>query len=254
MLPPFSRDWAVFLDIDGTLLELAAHPDAVQIDRALRHLLQDMATATGGALALISGRSVANIDALLAPLVLPVAGQHGTERRDAQGHLHQHITPTPVLRDAAIRISAFATVRPGLLLEDKGNSLALHFRQAPQFAAEVSKEMQAVLEGLGSEFTLQEGKMVCEIRHSGHDKGLAIAEFMAETPFCGRTPVFIGDDLTDEHGFGVINQLGGYAIKVGDGPSVAPWRLRDTGAVRDWLAALVDHLRDKTAATGDAAC
>ena len=250
VLPPFASDWAIFLDIDGTLLELAERPDAVRFDRSLRRLLRDIATATGGALALISGRSVTDIDSLLTPLALPVAGQHGIERRNAQGHLHRHVSTVQGLRRAAMRIGAFASMRPGLLFEDKGDSLALHFRQAPQFAAAVGAEMRAALGALGSEFTLQEGKMVCEIKHSGHDKGQAIAEFMAEPPFRGRTPVFIGDDLTDEHGFGVVNQLGGHAIKVGDGPSAAPWRLPDTGAVRDWLAALVEHLRGNAAAAG----
>lgn len=254
LLPPFTSNWAMFLDIDGTLLELADRPDAVRFDRSMRRLLRDITTATGGALALISGRSVADIDALLAPLALPVAGQHGIERRNAQGRLHRHVPPVHGLRRAATRIGAFASSRPGLLFEDKEHSLALHFRQAPQFEAAVGEEMRAVLESLGPEFTLQEGKMVCEIKHSGRDKGLAIAEFMAEAPFRGRTPVFIGDDLTDEHGFGVVNQLGGHSIKVGDGPSTAPWRLPDTGAVRDWLAALVEYLDPNAATAGDRPC
>jgi trehalose 6-phosphate phosphatase len=254
LLPPFAGNWAMFLDIDGTLLELADRPDAVRFDVSLRRLLTDIATATDGALALISGRSVADIDALLAPLALPVAGQHGIERRNSQGRLERHVPAVHGLRNAALRIGEFASMRPGLLFEDKVHSLALHFRQAPQFATAVGEEMRAALDALGPEFTLQEGKMVCEIKHSGRDKGLAIAEFMAEAPFHGRTPVFIGDDLTDEHGFGVVNQLGGHAIKVGDGPSAAPWRLRDTGAVRDWLAALVEYLRHNTAITGDRPC
>ncbi len=253
-LPPLSSDWALFLDIDGTLLELADRPDAVRFDKPLRRLLKEIATATGGALALISGRSVADIDALLAPLALPVAGQHGIERRNAQGRLERHVPTAQGLRSAALRIGGFASQRPGLLFEDKEHSLALHFRQAPQFTAAVGEEMRAALDTLGPEFTLQEGKMVCEIKHSGRNKGLAIAEFMAEAPFRGRTPVFIGDDLTDEHGFDVVNQFGGHSIKVGDGPSAAPWRLRDTAAVRNWLAALVEYLRHNAATTGGRPC
>ncbi|HKI64832.1 MAG TPA: trehalose-phosphatase [Burkholderiales bacterium] len=235
-LPPPAADWAFFLDIDGTLLEHADTPDAVRVDGAMRSLLSDLRAGAGGALALISGRAAADVDRLFAPLVLPVAGQHGAERRDGAGRMHRHEFPEAPVRRAAKRLGAFAAARPGLLLEDKGRSLALHYRLAPQLAHEARALVDEVVAGLGEGFELQRGKMVLEIRPGGRDKGSAIGEFMAEPPFRGRTPVFIGDDLTDEFGFGVVNGMGGISVKVGEGPSQARWRIADAAAVRAWLA------------------
>jgi trehalose 6-phosphate phosphatase len=234
-LPSPSADWAFFLDIDGTLLEHADRPEAVKVDGAMRRLLSDLEQGAGGALALISGRSVADIDGLFAPLVLPAAGQHGAERRDASGGIHRHPFDAAPVRRAAERIAAYAAAHPGLVFEDKGQNLALHYRLAPQLEHEVGALMREVAAGLSDAFELQRGKMVLEIRPGGRDKGSAIAEFMQEPPFRGRTPVFIGDDLTDEFGFGVVNGLGGVSVKVGDGSSRARWRLADAAAVRAWL-------------------
>ena len=218
-LPLPSADWAFFLDIDGTLLEHAERPDAVKVDGAMRRLLSDLHQGSGGALALISGRSVADIDGLFAPLVLPAAGQHGAERRDASGRIHRHAFDAAPVRRAAGRIGAYAAAHPGLVFEDKGQNLALHFRLAPQLADQVSALMEEVASGLGDAFELQRGKMVLEIRPGGRDKGRAIAEVMAEPPFRGRSPVFIGDDLTDEFGLGVVNDMGGMSVQVGEGPT-----------------------------------
>jgi trehalose 6-phosphate phosphatase len=235
-LPPPAADWAFFLDIDGTLLEHADTPDAVRVDGAMRALLSDLQAGAGGALALISGRAVADVDRLFAPLLLPAAGQHGAERRDGAGRVHRHDFPAAPVRRAAERLAAFAAAHPGLLLEDKGRSLALHYRRAPQLEQRASALVDQVVAELGEGFELQRGKMVLEIRPGGRDKGSAIEEFMAEPPFRGRTPVFIGDDLTDEFGFGVVNAMGGVSVKVGEGPSQARWRIADAAAVRAWLA------------------
>lgn len=240
--PPFAAHCAIFLDVDGTLLEHAERPDAVNADAEIGHLLGALHAAVHGALALISGRSVADIDALFAPLHLPAAGQHGVERRDAEGNFHIHPFPADGLRRAAAQLGEFTAQHAGLLLEDKGHNLALHFRQAPQFAEAARGAALKVLAELGGDFELQSGKMVIEIKPSGRDKGTAIEEFLFEAPFRGRTPVFVGDDLTDEFGFGVVNRLGGYAVKVGAGASVAAWRLPDSRAVREWLAGLVARL------------
>jgi trehalose 6-phosphate phosphatase len=234
-LPALSPYWAFFLDIDGTLLELAERPDMVRADAGLVSLLGGLQQAANGAVALISGRSVADVDRLFAPLELPVAGQHGVERRDAAGQVHRHDFPLEPLRDSAARLQAFAAAHPGLILEDKGNSLALHYRQAPQLAEQARAEMARVAAGLGDAFELQAGKMVFELKPGGRDKGNVIDEFMREAPFRGCTPVFVGDDLTDEYGFGAVNRMGGHAIKVGAGRSVARWRLADAQAVRAWL-------------------
>jgi trehalose 6-phosphate phosphatase len=236
-MPPLAADWAFFLDVDGTLLEHAERPDAVRAQPPVLQLLEALRRGTGGALALISGRAIADLDRLFAPLVLPLAGQLGVERRDAEGRLHRHAFPADLLRRAAARIGEFAARHEGLLFEDKGYNLALHFRLAPQLAGAAHSAVRAAAAQLGGEFEVQEGRMVVELKPSGRDKGVAIEEFMREPPFIGRVPVFIGDDLTDEYGFGVANRLGGHAVKVGPGASVAPHRLADAAAVRAWLLA-----------------
>lgn len=238
-LPPLSADWAIFLDVDGTLLEHAERPDAVRAGPAERRLLEEVQRGTGGALALISGRAIADLDRLFAPLRLPLAGQHGVERRDAAMRLHRHAFPADLLRRAAARIGAFAARHEGLLFEDKGYNLALHFRLAPQLAGAAQSAVREAAAQLGGEFEVQEGKMVVELKPSGRDKGMAIEEFMRDPPFAGRTPVFIGDDLTDEFGFGVVNRLGGHSVKVGVGASAARHRVADAAAVRELLAAWV---------------
>ena len=236
-LPPFAPDWAIFLDVDGTLLEHAERPDAVRVQSAVLRLLETLQRGAGGALALISGRAIADLDRLFAPLALPLAGQHGVERRDAAGRLHRHAFPSDLLRRAAARIGEFAARHEGLLFEDKGTNLALHFRLAPQLAGAAHSAVRQAAAQLGGDFEVQEGRMVVELKPSGRDKGVAIEEFMREPPFAGHTPVFVGDDLTDEYGFGVVNRLGGHAVKVGSGASAAPYRLADAGAVRAWLEA-----------------
>jgi trehalose 6-phosphate phosphatase len=234
--PPPETDWAWFLDVDGTLLELAERPDAVQVEPGLLRALQSLREAARGALALVSGRSVAELDALFAPLRLAAAGQHGVERRDAAGQVHRHAFPAEALRAAAQELAAFARAHAGILLEDKGASLALHFRLAPQQADAARAALERAAARLGAGFLIQPGKMVLELKPAGRDKGVAIEEFLREPPFAGRVPVFVGDDLTDEHGFEAVQRRGGHAVKVGEGPSVARWRLPDAAAVRRWLA------------------
>jgi len=234
-LPEPAADWVFFLDIDGTLLEHAERPDAVRPGEPLFRLLAELHRAAGGALALISGRSVSDIDALFSPLRLPAAGQHGVERRDASGAVHRHAFPMAALRATAVRISEFAARHPGLLCEDKGHSLALHYRLAPQLAGAAQAALRDAAERLGEDFEVLDGKMVVELKPSGRDKGSAIEEFMREPPFAGRMPVFVGDDQTDEYGFGVVNRLGGQSVKVGPGSSAACWRIADAFAVRAWL-------------------
>lgn len=234
--PPFDARWAWFLDIDGTLLDHAERPDAVRPGAAELRLLEALRRACGGALALISGRSVADIDAMFAPLALPAAGQHGIERRDAAGAVHRHAAPSRALRRAAASLGEFAARHQGLLFEDKGHNLALHYRMAPQLAAAAQAALGEAAAQLGAGFELLHGKMVVEIKPSGRDKGSAIEEFMGEAPFAGRLPLFIGDDHTDEYGFGVVNRLGGDSVKVGPGASAARYRVADAAAVRAWLA------------------
>jgi len=237
-LPSYDGCWALFLDIDGTLIDHAPTPDAVHIDARVKDFLVRLQDANDGALALVSGRAIADIDRLFQPLRFPAAGQHGVERRDAAGRLHRHSVDEDGLRRAAERVAELTARHPGLVFEDKGLNLALHYRLAPEMEQEVHALFRSLAAQMGDQYTLQWGKMVCELKPSGYDKGTAIAEYMAEPPFIGRTPVFIGDDLTDEFGIARVNQLGGHSVKVGPGPSGARWRAPSAEAVRVWLAGL----------------
>ena len=234
-LPPFGRNWAFFLDIDGTLLDIAATPKAVHTVRADCKLVAALYDKADGALALVSGRSLAMIDELFTPLKLPAAGQHGVERRDARGRVHRPKVGTDVLSRAAQTIRAFAERHAGLVFEDKGYSMALHYRLAPRLAGAAHAVVREAARAVGEGVEVQCGKMVAELKPAGHDKGRAIEAFMREKPFAGRLPVFLGDDLTDEHGFRVVERMGGHSLKVGPGPTVARWRLANPAAARAWL-------------------
>jgi trehalose 6-phosphate phosphatase len=241
-MPPFSRNWAFFLDLDGTLLEIEETPDAVGIGPDEKRLLEKLVAVAGGAVAVISGRALARIDQILAPLVLPAAGQHGAERRDAKGLRHRHRFPANVLRPVAVGIRSFAAQHQGLVFEDKGASVALHYRKAPQLARAAQAAVREAAGPLGTQVEVQDGKMVVELKPAGCDKGKAITQFMQEAPFAGRQPVFIGDDATDEYGFRVVNAMGGHTIKVGEGPSVARWRLENPASTRAWLQAWLESV------------
>ena len=234
--PPAARaEWAFFLDVDGTLIDIAETPDAVHVDADLLDVLARLQHASGGALALASGRSLAFLDSRLGTLRLPLAGQHGLERRDAAGRLRVRATP-PAAKSAIKQALAPVLARhPGLLLEDKGLSLALHYRRAPRLASYAQRLMAQLAAAAGAGLEVQRGKRVAEIKPARVDKGTAIAEYLTEPPFRGRRPVFIGDDLNDEHGFAEVNRLDGISIKVGNGRSCARFRLRDVAAVRRWL-------------------
>lgn len=239
LTPELPEQCGFFLDLDGTLLDIADHPRLVRIDRDLVRLLKALGHAAGGALALISGRPVAEIDRLLSEPGFCIAGQHGAERRAFSGTMYRHDVPRAALDEARRRLNLIAAKHPALVLEDKGVNLALHFRSAPGLATEMRDAVRGLAEELGGEFEMQLGKMVIELRPAGKDKGAAIAEFLDEAPFRGRLPVFVGDDLTDEIGFELINRVGGYSVKVGEGESAARWRLPDSTAVRAWLAGFV---------------
>jgi trehalose 6-phosphate phosphatase len=235
VLPRARTEWAYFLDVDGTLIDFADSPGGAHVDDALLGLVARLHHACGGALALVSGRTLADLEQRLGSVRIPLAGQHGLERRDAAGRRHAHATPPAAKRELRHRLDALVARHPGLLLEDKGLTLALHYRRAPALAAWLHRLLAgwvATADGL----QLQKGKRVLEIKPTGFDKGSAIAEFMAEAPFRGRAPVFIGDDVTDEHGFARVNLLDGHSIKVGAGRTAARYRLPDVAAVRGWLA------------------
>ena len=234
--PPPRVEWAYFFDLDGTLLDFTDTPGGVGVDDALRAQIAALSRKTGGAVALISGRTLADIDRLLDGMRLPAAGQHGTERRDARGRITHHDFPRERLEWAHARLAEATAGRSGLSLEHKGLSLALHYRRAPRLGGYAHRLVRALTPTLGAEFCIQPGKRIVEVKPAGKDKGVALVEFMAEEPFRGRTPVFLGDDLTDEYGFEAVNRLGGHSIKVGPGRTAATWRLPSVRAVRSWLA------------------
>lgn len=239
--PLLNTGCALFLDIDGTLVDFASTPDRVRVDAHVTGLLPELAEQLGGAVALITGRAIADADALFPGFTLPIAGQHGLQRRAANGSIHLHKASMRGLERLRRELARFVKRHPGLLLEDKGATLALHYRRAPELAGHVHRTLRNMLRmtAVSAEWRLQPGEKVLEIKPDGRDKGTAILEYMAEHPFKGRLPVFVGDDLTDEYGFVAATHLGGWAVKVGRGPTRAHYRLRDVAAVRDWLGAIV---------------
>jgi trehalose 6-phosphate phosphatase len=230
--------YAFFLDVDGTLLEMAPTPDLVRVDAGVLTLLEGLREAAGGALALVSGRTVTDMDRLFAPLQLPAAGQHGAERRDAAGVRRGPGPGLEQLERVRASVTAWAAGIDGLLVEDKGICLAVHFRQAPHLEELVYRRLGEFIALAGGALSLQPGRMVLEAKPVDRNKGSAVGQFMAEAPFAGRIPLFVGDDLTDEDGFAAARRLGGHAVKVGEGDSIASWRLPDVDAVRNWLGGI----------------
>lgn len=236
---PYARDWALFLDVDGTLVELAGHPGRVELDAGLPGLLRGLNDGLDGALALISGRPLAGIDALFGLGDLAAAGSHGMEIR---GGGPEKVTRVHAADEAAMehfrrQLKAFADAHPAVWVEDKSLSLAVHYREAPELEERVRRVLGEMLAGRDGEFHVQTGKMIAEIKPRAFNKGHAVGEFMQERPFHGRTPVFIGDDVTDEDGFGAVNELNGISIKVGDGETRARYRLSGPRDVIMWLEA-----------------
>lgn len=225
---------ALFLDFDGTLADLAARPGAVRVPTRLVPLLDHLREHLQGALALVTGRPLADLDALLTPLCLPAAAEHGAVHRGADGR-HCSV-PVPDLQAVTRVARALARQHAGLQVELKTAAVALHYRQAPALESLCLQHLsRAVMATPGVE--LLHGKCVMEIKPAGVNKGLAIAAFMREPPFAGRTPWFAGDDVTDEAGFAWVQAAGGQCLKVGAGPSLARHRCASPQALRDWLSA-----------------
>jgi trehalose 6-phosphate phosphatase len=232
---------ALFLDVDGTLVEIEREPGAVHVPERLCRILSDLQRATDGALALVSGRTLVQLDGLFAPLRPSAAGLHGLERRNLRTEVVR-AKPDPVVFGAArAQLAGFAECHPGVLLEDKGLTLALHYRNAPEQQGAATATAEAAVAASHGALVLLQGKMVLELKPPGCDKGQAIAAFMGEAPFAGRQPVFAGDDVTDEAGFEVVNRLGGITIRIGAdaGPTVARYGLPDVRAMQSWLQGLL---------------
>jgi trehalose 6-phosphate phosphatase len=225
---------ALFFDLDGTLAPLFPRPDDTILGVTIRRVLMRLQRALQGRLAIVSGRNIATIDRIVGIPGLAVAGIHGLERRIATGAVTRTIAGTGLIA-ARRELNALVAGAPRLLLEDKGASLALHYRTAPDLetAARDAADRVAAAHGL----ELQSGKMVIEVREPGPDKGSAVTAFMAEAPFHGSCPVFVGDDVTDEVGFAAAARLGGHGVMVGQPrPTAASFRLDDVAAVEAWLS------------------
>ena len=234
---PGAERWALFLDFDGTLVDIAMTPDAVVIPADLRPILRTCRGAFGGAAAIVTGRPIAAVDAMLEPLRLPAAGLHGLELRMADGTLHSAGTVAEELDGLRPLFQSLVREDARLVVEDKGTSFTLHYRRAPERESELrSLVARAASERRGYRLLL--GNMIVEIVPAIADKGTAIDRFLESPPFAGRTPVFAGDDITDEDGFASVNRHGGISIKVGPGESVARYRMSDAGAVREWLTSI----------------
>lgn len=236
---PAARHCALFLDFDGTLADIAAQPQAVALAPELLPCLQALVHALDGAVAVVTGRPVAQIDALLAPLHLPVAGVHGAERRSADGRWHR--LQLPPLDDALAPLRALCGAQPALLLEEKPGAVALHYRQAPALEAQCLAAMRQAQQ-LAPGMVLLQGKCVIELKPRGAGKDAAVTAFLAEPPFRGRRPWVFGDDVTDEAAFDAVQSLGGVAVKVGEGPTRARHALSGPAAVRLWLQAALQAM------------
>lgn len=233
--PQLAAGDCVFLDLDGTLLDLRDDPAPVRADAGLLGLLEACAARLDGALAVISGRPISDLDISFAPLHLPAAGIHGLQHRGADGVTTTLPVDLAAVHAAARRLALAMEELPMTHLEDKGASLALHWRRAPQHAAALRMLAARTLRELGPDFRLQEGDCVAEMVPRAANKGDAVRAFLAEPPFRGRRPVFIGDDRTDIPGFAAAREAGGIGIAVGTRVS-ADYRFADVEAVRNWLA------------------
>ena len=230
------------MDVDGTLIELTDTPFDTRASDELKALLGNVSERLGGAVALVSGRSIEYLDRLFAPVRLPSAGLHGVERRKATGDVHGASFVDSQLDRARVALGELVRTHPGTLLEDKGRTVGIHYRLAPAAEPVVRDAVAAVVAAMGSNYHVQDGNMMFEIKPRGFNKGAAIRAYLQEPPFSGRTPVFLGDDLTDLDGFKMVETHGGFSIGVGDRVQ-GTYHLEDPAAVRQWLegiAALVD--------------
>ncbi|HEY9216679.1 MAG TPA: trehalose-phosphatase [Phenylobacterium sp.] len=226
---------ALFLDLDGTLAPIASRPQDVKPYPRLTALLERLETALGGRLAVLSGRTLADVDRIVEGRVTPVAAVHGLVRRTSDGQIHER-SPHPRLPAVAEAFRVFAQADSGLIVEDKGHSVALHYRLAPSKAGEATALAERMAQETG--LSLQPGHMVMELRTPGPSKGDSLRQFMAGAPFEGASPVFVGDDLTDEPAFRAAAALGGFGVLVGPARTTAArWRMDDVTAVLAWLEA-----------------
>src|SRR6266853_2222346 len=238
---------AILLDIDGTLLDLAPTPREVWVPPGLARTLNGLLEKTTGAMALVSGRSLNDIDLIFTPEQFPAVGGHGAELRISADNESVATHAPPMDKELKRRLAAIARLSPGILLEDKGYSLALHYRLAPHAEKAIYAAVSLIRADLpNAPIEVLPGKCVCEIKHSGFNKATGVLELMTQEPFKGRRPIFIGDDVTDEAVFGIMPDLGGLAFSVGRRAKGVADHFDEPRDVRNWLA----HLLDDEAAAG----
>jgi trehalose 6-phosphate phosphatase len=248
--PPLDLDparTAFFLDCDGTLAHIVDQPDAARVEPDLLDCLAQLSEATSGALAIVSGRSIVQLDHMLHPLVFPLAGVHGIERRDIAGTVFRPRFDADAVLRISQELAAFVEAHEGLVSEVKSASVALHYRMRPELEP-VALQLMSRIAGEHADFRLLRGKMVAELSASHRTKGDAIKDFMEEAPFRGRLPIFAGDDVTDEDGFAALGAWNGKGIKIGAGTTGAAWRVNSIHDFHEWLRALCAAWKPRTAA------
>jgi trehalose 6-phosphate phosphatase len=243
-LAPHFNQCALLLDIDGTLLDLAPTPREVWVPPDLAKTLPRLLARTSGALALVSGRSVNDIDLIFAPMQFPAVGGHGAEMRLLPDNESVSSHAPPMDKELKRRLAAIARLSPGILLEDKGYSLALHYRLAPHAEKAIYEAVSLIRADLpDAPMEVLPGKSVCEIKHSGFTKATGVKQLMNHAPFKGRRPVFIGDDVTDESVFAIMPDFNGLAFSVGRRAHGVAGHFDEPRDVRAWLAHLLDDER-----------
>jgi trehalose 6-phosphate phosphatase len=241
-LVPHLNETALLLDIDGTLLDLAPTPREVWVPPGLAETLEGLLERTSGALALVSGRSLNDIDLIFAPKQFPAVGGHGAEMRLSTADNEAVASHAPPMdKELKLRLAAIAKLSPGILLEDKGYSLALHYRLAPHAEKAIYEAVSLIRADLpNAPIEVLPGKSVCEIKHSGFNKASGVRELMKHAPFRGRRPLFIGDDVTDETVFAIMPDMNGLAFSVGRRAQGVNGHFDEPSDVRAFLAHLLD--------------
>ncbi len=236
-LLPNLQECAILLDVDGTILDLAPTPREVWVPPSLRHDMIRLSDRTGGAVALVSGRSLDDLDLLFSPLQLPAIGGHGAEFRSRAGGEPESRRGVPLDPALKRKFALVAELGPGILLEDKGYSLALHFRLAPDLEQLIKEAIERICAQYPrAPVEILHGKSVMEIKQTGFNKGSGVRELMRHPPFLDRHPIFIGDDITDESVFDIIPEFDGLAFSVGRMIDGVNGHFEKPEAVRSWLA------------------
>jgi trehalose 6-phosphate phosphatase len=240
---PFSTH-AILLDIDGTILDLAPTPAGVLVPSALQNVLTTLWKWTGGALALVSGRPLKDIDGIFAPLELPAIGGHGAELR-IDASTKRIVRPVPLLEER-IRRHLTGLIHGGIIAEDKGHSIALHYRAAPECESQLQSAVERILaEVPNGAYEILPGKCVIEVKPTGFNKGTAVLELMEMPPFAGRTPLFVGDDITDDAVFAILSELKGIGFSVGRIVPGVTGIFKSPAEVRNWLARIAEQAADQ---------